>query len=269
MAVDWIDVNRLSFNTLLLLERVQLSWLPGWLKEDDLAIALKGNPVVAWYLRHKCPDIAAWVDKVLATQEGLPAPHASRLHQAELAIMQQINDLLVYGVDPAIYDAQPFLMWDSDELRSLTDWAGKTVIDIGSGTGRLALVAAEGAQTVFAVEPVANLRRYITEKSRQLGLRNVFPVDGLITDLPFPDGFAHVTMGGHVFGEHPAAEYAEMVRVTRPGGMLILCPGSSQSEGQAHDFLVAQGFAWANFIEPTDGKVRKYWQQLPEEEQET
>ncbi len=262
MSVNWIDVSTLSFNSLLLLERVQLSWLPGWLKEDELAIALQGNPVVAWYLRHKCPEIAAWVDEVLASQEGLPAPQAARLRQAELAIMQQINDLLVYVVDPTIYDAQSFLGWNSDELRTLTDWDGKTVIDIGSGTGRLALVAAEAAQTVFAVEPVANLRAYIKEKAHQQGLRNLFPMDGLITDLPFPDGFADVTMGGHVFGGTPNKEYAEMKRVTRPGGMLILCPGSSMSEGASHDFLVAQGFEWANFIEPPNGKVRKYWKKL-------
>ena len=34
MPVNWIDVTVLSFNTLLLLERVQLSWFPGWLPED-------------------------------------------------------------------------------------------------------------------------------------------------------------------------------------------------------------------------------------------
>ena len=78
------------------------------------------------------------------------------------------------------------------------------MIDIGSGTGRLALVAAEKAHAVFAVEPVANLRRYIKEKAQREGYHNVFTVDGLITELPFPDGFADVTMGGHVFGDHPA-----------------------------------------------------------------
>jgi SAM-dependent methyltransferase len=263
MSVNWIDVSTLSFNNLLLLERVQLSWLPGWLKEDELAIALHSHPIVAWYLRHKCPEIAAWVDKLMVSQEGMPAPEAARLRQAELAIMQQINDLLVYVVDPTIYDAQPFLGWDSAELRSLTNWTGKTVIDVGSGTGRLAFVAAEAAQTVFAVEPVANLRQYIKEKARQQGLRNVFTVDGLATDLPFPDGFAHVTMGGHVFGDDPAAEYAEMRRVTRPGGMVILCPGSSMKMEKAHEFLVAQGFEWAIFIEPPKDKVRKYWKRLP------
>jgi SAM-dependent methyltransferase len=268
MELNWIDVDNLSFNSMLLLEQVQLGWLPGWLREDELAIALQANPAVEWYLRHKCPEIDGWVDavmtKVVSTAPAEAAPEkARRTRQAELAILRQINDLLVYVVDPTLYDAQPFLAWDSNELRSLTEWGGKTVIDIGSGTGRLALVAAEQAQAVFAVEPVANLRRYIKEKARQQGYRNVFPVDGLITDLPFPDNFAHVTMGGHVFGDDPAAEYAEMQRVTKQGGMIILCPGTGISEEKAHNFLVAQGFEWSVFEEPEDGAKRKYWKTLP------
>lgn len=43
MPREWMDVSHLSFNTLLLLEQVQLSWLPGWLPENDLRIALRAN----------------------------------------------------------------------------------------------------------------------------------------------------------------------------------------------------------------------------------
>jgi ubiquinone/menaquinone biosynthesis C-methylase UbiE len=144
----------------------------------------------------------------------------------------------------------------------LTDFSGKIVIDIGSGTGRLAFIAAERACAVFAVEPVGNLRLYIKQKARDQNLRNIFPVDGKITDLPFPDGFADITMGGHVFGEHPEAEYTEMKRVTKPGGMIILCPGTSLNETKAHEYLVSQEFSWSLFEEPQDGKKRKYWKQI-------
>jgi hypothetical protein len=136
MGLNWIDVNPLSFNALLLLEREQIGWLPGWLKEDELAIALQANPAVEWYLRHKCPEIDGWVDGVMASAAGAAPADAApegveRTRQAELAILRQINDLLVYAIDPTLYDAQPFLAWDSNELRSLTEWGGKTVIDIG------------------------------------------------------------------------------------------------------------------------------------------
>jgi ubiquinone/menaquinone biosynthesis C-methylase UbiE len=166
---------------------------------------------------------------------------------------------MVYVVDPSIYDTQPFLGWDSDELLSLADFRGKTVIDVGSGTGRLAFCVARQAAVVFAIEPVGNLRLYIKQKARTQNIANIFPLDGLITDLPFPDGFADITMGGHVFGGHPEAEYAELKRVTKVGGMIILCPGSSLHETKAHEYLLAQGFSWSTFEEPRDGTKRKYW----------
>ena len=260
MSLNWIDVQHLSFNNLLLLEREQLSWFPGWLNEGELGLALLANPVVGWYMRHKCPEIEKWVEGVMQHARANTPVSVERARQAELHVLGQINDLLVYAVDPSIYDAQPFLAWDSEELRGLADWQGKLVVDIGAGTGRLAFVAAEaGAWVVFAVEPVANLRAYLRKKAFEKGLRNVFPVDGLITRLPFPDDFVDITMGGHVFGDLPQAEYDEMMRVTKPGGRIILCPATSASEGAAHDFLLAQGFEWAWFEEPGDGPKRKYW----------
>jgi hypothetical protein len=50
-----------------------------------------------------------------------------------------------------------------------------------------------------------------------------------------------------------------MKRVTKLGGMLILCPGTCPIETKAHDFLVSQGFSWSVFEEPQDGMKRKYW----------
>jgi precorrin-6B methylase 2 len=259
MTLNWIDVTSLSFNTLLLLERVQLSWFPGWVPEEPLVIALQDNPIVEWYLRHKCPEITPWLDKIHAAHRfSYPLP-PERIRESELLVMNTINDLLVYVFDPAIYDAQPFLGWDSDELLKLTDFSEKVVIDIGSGTGRLAFIAANTASVVFAVEPVGNLRQYIEQKAQAMHLSNVYPVDGLITKLPFPLSFADITMGGHVFGDHPEAEYAEMKRVTKTGGMLILCPGTSQTEANAHAYLLSQGFNWSEFEEPGSGLVRKYW----------
>jgi SAM-dependent methyltransferase len=258
MPLDWMNVSDLSFNSLLLLERIQLSWFPGWLPEDEIGIALQGNPAVEWYLRNKCPVITSWVDRVMADAPLEPAT-PERLRQAELKVMNSIMDLLVYVVDPAIYDAQPFLGWDSNELISLVDFSGKTVIDVGSGTGRLAFIAAPSALVVFAVEPIANLRHYLLDKAREQGFTNVYPTDGLITDIPFPDHFADITLCGHVFGDQPLEEYGEMKRVTKKGGMLVLCPGSSLGEENNHQFLVDQGLAWSQYEEPRDGIKRKYW----------
>ncbi len=257
MPVNWMDVTPLSFNSLLLLEQVQLSWFPGWLPKPELGVALRANPVVEWYFRHKCPSLNDWLDKVLAEASASATPESVR--QAEIAVMRSITDLLVFVVDPAVYDAQPFLNWDSGELTSLLDFTDKVVIDVGAGTGRLALTVALQARTVYAVEPVGNLRAFLKAKARDQGLKNVFAVDGLITDIPFPDGFADVTMAGHTFGDDPEEEYLELMRVTRPAGMIILCPGNKDLDNERHSFLVARGFRWSCFEEPRDGMMRKYW----------
>lgn len=261
MSLDWMNVKELSFNVLLLLERVQLSWFPGWVPEEALATALQANPAVAWYVRHKCPEIAPWVEELCNREVGANSPE--KIRNAELEVMSAINDLLVYVVDPAIYDNLPFLGWDDRELQALVDFQGKRVIDVGAGTGRLTFVAAQsGARAVFAVEPVENLRSFIKDKARKRGLRNVFPVDGLITQIPFPEGFADVSMGGHVFGDTPQREFDELLRVTRSPGMLILCPGSNDPDEGWHDFLVERGCQWSRFEEPGEGWKRKYWKHI-------
>ncbi|MCP4363412.1 MAG: class I SAM-dependent methyltransferase [Chloroflexi bacterium] len=260
MPLNWIDVRPLSFNTLLLLENIQLNYLLENEPTKEWGIALQANPHVAWYLRHKCPRLDDWVDTAVG-QPNLDQPDAGTVRTAEINVMEAINDWIVYVVDPDRYDAQPFLNWDSQELMGLVDFGGKTVIDVGSGTGRLTFTAAPLAQTVFAVEPIWNLRRYLQDKASQLEFDNVFVLDGLITRIPFPDHFADVTMCGHVFGDNPAAELAELMRVTKPGGMVILCPGSSEGghEDHAHDYLMSQNLNWARFEEPEEGWKRKYW----------
>ena len=257
MSVKWIDTSKLSFNSLLLLERLQIRWFPGWLPEKELSIALKANPVVEWFLRNKCPEIRDWLDKVLLIKTG--KYDKEDIRRAEQAVLNSINDLLTYVIDPAIYDAQLFLQWDSSELTTIVDFTDKIVIDVGAGTGKLTFIAAEKAKAVFAVEPVGNLRFYIKEKAKKLGLNNVFPVDGLITDIPFPDKFADICMEGHTFGDNIEVEHKEMERVTKIGGMVIHCPGNNDVDNEIHRLLIAKGYSWSKFEEPGDGMKRKYW----------
>ena len=261
MGLNWMAVSGLSFNTFLLMERIQLQWLSSWLPKRECGIAFRAYPAVAWYFKNKCPETAAWVDAVIA---DAPANVSRKeIREAEETVLASCNDMVVYAVDPAVYDAQPFLAWDSEELLSIAEFDDKVVLDIGSGTGRLALTVAGAARTVYAVDPVANLRRYVVEKARRSGYENVYAADGLLTDIPFPNGFADITMAGHVFGDDPEAEIAEAERVTKPGGVVIGCPGNGNVDNPMHEAFLAHGYEWDSFEQPRDGTKRKYWRTLP------
>lgn len=270
MGVNWIDTSQLPFRSLLLLERIQISWLPWYRKVGkesglmkDLAVAFKANPEVEWYFRHKCPDISTFLDGIISLASN--ALSTSEVRTAEQRVLSSLNDWLTYVVDPSIYDKQPFLGWDSRELLGIVDFTGKVVLDIGAGTGRLAVVAAPVAKVVYAIEPVENLRLYMRKKAKAEGFTNFYTIDGLIDAIPFPNGFADVAMAGHALDdelEQAQKDIAEMERVTRKGGIVVYCPGNLDRDNDVHWYLIDQGYSWSRFEEPVDGWRRKYWKTL-------
>lgn len=261
MALDWIDVTQISFNALLLLEPLHIEYLAEQEPDAEMGTALKANPSVAWYFRQTHPSSDAYINGCLTLAKPDATPRECR--QAEIKVMDRIQDWLVYVLDPAKYDELQFNNWDNASLLSMADFKEKVVLDIGSGTGRLAFTVAPVANVVYAVEPVAKLRRYIWEKRDRLGLDNVFPLDGTIAQIPLPEDFADIVMAGHVFGAEPAKEYEEMMRVVRDGGIILLHPGTnSTSEEDKHKFLLQHGFKFATFEEPGDGMKRKYWKTI-------
>ncbi len=262
--LNWMSMEDVSFNALLLLERVQLMWLGKMdISKKNLGIALRDNPVVFWYLVNKCPEMSDYFTQAVKLVESSDLECKDKIREAELDILESILDWIVYVLDPKTYDAQPFLNWDSKELTEVVDFRNKKVVDVGSGTGRLALVAAkEDAKAVYAVEPIANLRDYLKEKAKKMNLENVYVVDGLIEEIPFEDDFADVIVAGHVVGGSVEEEIAELRRVVKPGGKIVLCPGNNDNDNEVHEYLLEQGFQWSRFEQPRDGIKRKYWLSL-------
>ncbi|WP_350343278.1 class I SAM-dependent methyltransferase [Proteinivorax tanatarense] len=258
--LNWMDVTNVSFNSLMLLEEVQISWLKeSNVDHEKLALALNANPHVEWYLRNKCLEINPWVDAIMKKVKKDHINNPQRVRQAEISILESLNDWIVYVVNPAVYDLQPFLNWDSQELTSVVDFTDKRVIDVGAGTGRLTFVAAQKAKTVYAVEPVWRLRKYLKEKIKEKGYDNIYVVDGLAEEIPFPDNFADATINAHVFGDKLEEHYQEFKRVTKPGGKIVMCPGNGDRDNKVHQFLIDKGFEWGRFEQPRDGMMRKYW----------
>ncbi len=264
MSFGWIDAKDYSFNTLLLMD--------GWLlrviadnKNEEfrrrLAVALAGNDAVYWYVINKCPERAEYYRRLVDSAGADCAPE--ELRDSEVWVLDALDWAVVY-VYPEIMDRLSYVTeWEHQRLLSITDFAGKTVLDLGSGTGRLAFAAAPLAKYVYASEPVDRLREYLREKKQRLGVKNVYVVDGTVEALPFPDESFDIVMTGHVIGDDLEAEWREMSRVARPGGWVIDCPGEDhrkKTEGP-DEAMMQLGFEYSHYVSKLGGDVYRYWRQ--------
>jgi ubiquinone/menaquinone biosynthesis C-methylase UbiE len=113
--------------------------------------------------------------------------------------------------------------WNELAERSLTALQGaRRMVDVGCGTGRFAVLAAErlGAR-VWGVDTSAEMLR---EAKRRAGARGVGWRRAEAGNLPFRDGWfdaAHSHLVLHLVDDLPAA-IAELARVLGPGGRLVV-----------------------------------------------
>lgn len=262
MPFNWKkDIRKQPAEVLLLLDENHYDYLASKQLDKNFAFILKAYPHVAWYIANKYPKLQFWINKLnsLVIHEDIP----SDINQIVADFMESHEDWIIYVTTPEDYHRQSFIDWDETELTKITDFSSKTVVDIGSGTGKQAFAVAHIAKTVYCVEPVWNLRKYLKKRAEDNRINNVYVVDGVIKHIPFEDGFADITMGGHVIGENIPAEIAEMERVTKYGGMVVLCPGNIDSDNEVHKQLLSLGFSWSRFLEPGEdfgsGYKRNYW----------
>lgn len=253
----------LELDDLYLLEPFQIGYLPGWVPERALAAVLWEVPSIKRYLVKRCPAIGDWVERVMAQFGPAKDPQEVALCGDEL--VWTIADLLIYNKCPEAYDGLEFHQWDFGEVTKIANLEGRRVMDAGAGTGRVALEAAQTAQQVYAVEPVARLRQFIRDKAASAGLGNLFVIDGFLHAIPLPDHWADVLITSHALGWRPVAELAEFERVVKDGGFIIHCPGTAENPGEEEQHLrlisTDWGYQFSRYRE-ADGWKRKYWKQV-------
>jgi SAM-dependent methyltransferase len=247
--VGYAEVLRATFpgldpvvDDLFLLEAHEVAELPLRVPGPELAAVLHTNPSLRLFLCRRHPPVAGILDELLATHGPVPEAELSRCVDA---VLWEVADWIVYERAPAYYDQQVTIPWDVTAVADVVDLAGARVIDAGAGTGRVALSVAPLASEVFAVEPVAALRRYLRKKATQHGLTNVYVLDGRLDDVPLPTGTADVLVTCHSVGWNLPAELREIDRLVRPGGTAVhafAAMGGQPHGGPVIDALTANGY---------------------------
>jgi SAM-dependent methyltransferase len=113
---------------------------------------------------------------------------------------------------------------DAEEFINRLNLApGTKVLDVACGTGNLALPAARAGAVVTGVDIAPNLVEQARENARREGL-NVRFDEGDAEALPYDDASfdAVLTMFGAMFAPRPELVAAELKRVCRPGGSIVM-----------------------------------------------
>lgn len=100
---------------------------------------------------------------------------------------------------------------------------GTRVLDAACGTGNLAVIAARAGCRTSGLDIASNL----IAQARSRALQEALPIDyteGDVEEMPYPDAAFDlvVSMYGVMFAPRPEVVVSELLRVTRPGGLVAL-----------------------------------------------
>jgi ubiquinone/menaquinone biosynthesis C-methylase UbiE len=137
-------------------------------------------------------------------------PSAYKDHQRETWTLGNFGDVAAFTTPPA-----------GNLVRFAGVAPGQSVLDVGCGTGVVAVTAARLGARVSGLD----LTPFLLEQARHNSDLAGVPVDwreGDAEALPWPDASFDVVLSqfGHMFAPRPEAAAAEMLRVLKPGGRL-------------------------------------------------
>jgi len=146
----------------------------------------------------------------------------------------------------------------AQQVRAFVDLRGdERALDVGTGAGALAFALAPLVREVVGLDPVPEL----LELARARALPNTDFLGGDGTALPFPEGTFDLA-GTHRTLHHvaqPAHIVAELARVTRPGGRVLVVDQLAPDDGTAattlHEFETARDPSHTRLL--TDGELRE------------
>ena len=108
-------------------------------------------------------------------------------------------------------------------LRNMNIAPGSRMLDVGCGAGQIAIPAARAGVKVTGIDIATNLVEQARARAAAEGLSIQFD-EGDAEQLPYPDASFDVVVSlvGAMFAPRPDEVAAEMMRVCRPGGRIIM-----------------------------------------------
>lgn len=269
---NWINGEDFSIDCFFLMDRWMLVMILGKYENKDLeafnenqkilATLLKENPKLVWYCTRRAPEIEKSLHRLL--EVAIPNLSKEELREKEIKLMEALETDVIY-TNPKMMESNCNYIteWKEKTLYELVDLTDKIVLDIGAGTGRLTFAAAKLAKRVYASEPVDMLREYMRDKIGEQRITNVKVLDGVVMNLPYEDSTFDVVMSGHVVGDFYNEEIAEMTRVTKNGGYLVICNGDDEFKRKSPDKeLIERGFRSYLHVSSLGGNIYNYIKQV-------
>ena len=142
-----------------------------------------------------------------------------------------------------------------DEMRRLAPWTGRTLVDLGCGTGYWLPRYASEAMWVVGIEPDAELLS--AASARVTALPNVETRAGSAEHLPFDDGTVDVVHArfAYFWGDGCEGGVTETMRVLRDGGSLVVVD-NDHTRGEFAELLRACD---AGFTQRRQPEIDQWW----------
>ena len=164
-------------------------------------------------------DDAAFAARVLEDRRHLAAIRAAREKSAATYFARQADNW-----DTLRSLHCPDAPVEAALAKALGDAALGAVLDIGTGTGRMAQLFASQSQHVTAFDKSPEMLRIARARLQDLPSASLALVQGDFTALPFDTAQFDTVLIHQVlhYAQEPGAVLAEAARVTRPGGQIAI-----------------------------------------------